>query len=312
MSPRLNHEHHYDHESDPVLSDEVVLGLARRHGAGAQCVEAVDESGGEARVYVCGDVVVKTQRPHRRRARTSLEKEAFILEQLAAQGVSFVPRVLGYGREGDIEYEVLTRIEGVALRHAGLDALDRQRVLAEAGAALRAVHDVDQAVLERSNLIPADEAPSDLMNRVTSQLAEFSGLLRSRGGQMASIDSWNLPERCAGLLPSRFSLTTLHSNPGEEHCFVNPSTGRFTGLIDFGDAYRSHPALDVRTWRSLRDSRDLLSGYMSGVPLSASFMGVWRVALVLGEIRVATRVPREASALREGIDQILAGHFDPN
>ena len=129
---------------------------------------------------------------------------------------------------------------------------------------------------------------------------------------MAEIDSWDLQNRCARLLPSQYPLMMLHSNPGEEHCFVDPSTGRFTGLIDFGDAYRSHPALDVRSWRSLDDSRDLLGGYMRGEPLSESFVGVWRVALVLGEVRVATRAQREASAVRERIDMILAGHFDPN
>jgi hygromycin-B 7''-O-kinase len=117
MSPRSNFED--KDRSDPVLPDEMVLHLARRHGAAAQFVDAVDESGGEARVYICGEVVIKTQRPQRRRARTSLEKEAFILEQLNVQGVSFVPRVMGYGREGDVEYEVLTRMRGIALRTRG-------------------------------------------------------------------------------------------------------------------------------------------------------------------------------------------------
>jgi Ser/Thr protein kinase RdoA (MazF antagonist) len=145
-----------------------------------------------------------------------------------------------------------------------------------------------------------------------SQLEEFLGLLRSQGGFMAEIDSWDLQNRCATLLPSRYPLKTLHSNPGEEHCFVDQSTGRFTGLIDFGDAYRSHPALDVRSWRSLDDSRHLLGGYVRHEPLSEGFMGVWRVAVVLGELRVATRAQRESSTVRERIDKILAGRFDPN
>lgn len=71
---------------DPVLPDDLVLGLARAYlpppdRVGA--VLAVDESGGEARAYLLdGGVVVKTQRPHRLRPRTSLAKEAALLAAL--------------------------------------------------------------------------------------------------------------------------------------------------------------------------------------------------------------------------------------
>ncbi len=68
---------------DPVLSNEVVVEVARRHVAGVERVLAVDESGGEARAYhLDGGVVVKTQRPPRRRPRTSLEKERNVLRAL--------------------------------------------------------------------------------------------------------------------------------------------------------------------------------------------------------------------------------------
>ncbi len=83
---------------DPVLSDDRVLELARRHAGSARKVTAVDESGGEARAYMCDDdLVLKTQRPQQLRPRTSLEKEAFILGQLAAQADLPVPRVLATG-----------------------------------------------------------------------------------------------------------------------------------------------------------------------------------------------------------------------
>src|SRR6185369_9281039 len=69
---------------DPVLADYVVLDLARRHVHDAVRVTTVDESGGEARVYIIDDaVVVKTQRPNRLRPRTSLAKEAYLLDHLA-------------------------------------------------------------------------------------------------------------------------------------------------------------------------------------------------------------------------------------
>src|SRR5438045_3612581 len=65
---------------DPVLSDSVVLDFARRHVPAVRAVTGVDESGGEARTYVIDDnIILKTQRPHRVRPRTSLEKEVFHL-----------------------------------------------------------------------------------------------------------------------------------------------------------------------------------------------------------------------------------------
>lgn len=77
---------------DPVLSERTILDLAARHTGRATALLQVDESGGEARAYLlAGDVVVKTQRPHRLRSRTSLEREALILDVLALPLVSRFP-----------------------------------------------------------------------------------------------------------------------------------------------------------------------------------------------------------------------------
>ena len=78
---------------DPVLPEDLVRDLTRPHlPAGADLVPGmqVDESGGEARAYLFdrsdaeGGVVVKTQRPHRLRLRTSLTKEAALLDAMGA------------------------------------------------------------------------------------------------------------------------------------------------------------------------------------------------------------------------------------
>src|SRR6266566_7926212 len=96
---------------DPVLAEDRVLELARRHAGSVRKVTFIDESGGEARAYMCDDdLVLKTQRPQQLRPRTSLEKEAFILGQIAAQDALPIPRVIGYGREDDAEYLLMTRI----------------------------------------------------------------------------------------------------------------------------------------------------------------------------------------------------------
>src|SRR5437764_1565920 len=108
---------------DPVLDDELVLSLVRRHVPDAKAVTGVDESGGEARTYAIDDaIILKAQRPQQLRPRTSVEKEVFFLQQLEQEPRVSVPRVLGYGSEGRyIEYNLQTRMPGQAMRHVPLD-----------------------------------------------------------------------------------------------------------------------------------------------------------------------------------------------
>ena len=104
--------------ADPVLEERTVLDIVRRHGVRCSAVTSIDETGGEARAYVLDDnLVLKVQRPHRLRPRTSLEKEAFFLHQLAAYPDIVVPHVLGYGRHDNIEYIVMTRMPGSPRAH---------------------------------------------------------------------------------------------------------------------------------------------------------------------------------------------------
>ena len=116
---------------DPVLHTARVLELTRRHLSSARSVTAVDETGGEARTYVIDEAFVfKTQRPHRVRPRTSLEKEVFHLNQLASRAPEVnVPRVLGYGRESEVEYILMTRMPGVPMRRLALSGTARAGVL---------------------------------------------------------------------------------------------------------------------------------------------------------------------------------------
>jgi len=81
---------------DPVLDDDLVLALVRRHVPEARAVTGVDESGGEARTYAIDDtIILKVQRPQQLRPRTSLEKEVFFLRQLEQAPEARVPRALG-------------------------------------------------------------------------------------------------------------------------------------------------------------------------------------------------------------------------
>src|SRR5438034_10878283 len=84
--------------ADPVLDEQMVLDIVRRHAIRCSAVTSIDETGGEARVYVLDDnLVLKGQRPHQLRPRTRLEKEAFFLHQRAAYPDIAAPHGPGYG-----------------------------------------------------------------------------------------------------------------------------------------------------------------------------------------------------------------------
>src|ERR1700716_3031805 len=70
---------------DPVLPEAEVLRCVRRFVPTAKAMTRVDESGGEARTYIVDEaIVLKVQRPQQVRVGTSLAREVFFLNQLAA------------------------------------------------------------------------------------------------------------------------------------------------------------------------------------------------------------------------------------
>lgn len=295
---------------DPVLDAATVLRLVRRHRPSAREMVAVDETGGEARVYaIDDDVILKTQRPHRLRRRTSLEKEVFFLGQLAVDPGIVVPRVYGYGREGAIEYTCMSRVPGVAIRYANLDPAQRRAALLALGRTLRRVHALEQAPFLASPLMPGDRSRNELVARVHVQLELAGAAIQSWPG------TWPLPtpfEAVAALLlsvlPDHVELRALHSNPGPPHAFVHPTTGEYSGLIDFGDAYLSHAAFDLRTWPLRDDRRTLLEGYSADAAVTDDWLRVWHVVMVLAELAVLITTPAAApdsvAALQELLERL--------
>lgn len=291
---------------DPVLTEEVVVDAARRHALEAGGLLEVDESGGEARAYFLeGGIVMKTQRPHRLRPRTSLRKEALFLAELERQGDFPVPQALGHGEVDGIEYLCLTRVDGVPVEHASLDAVTRAAVLCELGRTLRAIHEIEQSVLADSDLVPGDRTAADLKARFSDAFDRLATALEADDTFAGTLDVRTVADRCLARIPASTPPVALHSNPGPEHTFVDPSTGAFAGLIDFGDAYRSHPALDLRPWTQDADGEALLTGYRSAGPLPDDFEDVWRASRVIVELAQATRGRRSADELSSSLDRLL-------
>ncbi len=291
---------------DPVLDEQVVVQAARRHVADAGRLLTVDESGGEARAYFLeGGLVVKTQRPHRLRPRTSLAKEAFFLVELHRWGDFPVPRVLGHGEVEGIEYLCLTRIPGSALLHTTISPEERRRVLTELGRTLRMIHLVDQSAFEASALLPGDRQAAESRARIAAAFERLAAAFDSDTELAGRIAVRRIAEERLAVAEEDTEPVSLHSNPGPEHTFVDPSTGGFSGLIDFGDAYRSHPAFDFRPWPDHDDAEAVFGGYLSGGPLPPSFDETRRTILVIGALNRAVRGQVAAGELEATLDRLL-------
>jgi hygromycin-B 7''-O-kinase len=293
--------------ADPVLDERTVLDIVRRHGVRCSAVTSIDETGGEARAYVLDDnLVLKVQRPHRLRSRTSLEKEAFFLHQLAAYPDIVVPHVFGYGRHDNIEYIVMTRMQGVPALTVELTGGQRMAVLHQLGRTLRRLHSIPQAPFYSGALFPGNRTQDAFVERVRATLTHAVQVIG------ATPNLWRLdvsPEELASRvlagLSTSVDLVALHSNPGPVHTFVQPDTLEYVGLIDFGDAYISHPALDWR-WPTHADRVALLHGYCDETPVTDEFTVAWCAALVLSDMAaLATRPETRPQALERLRDLLM-------
>ncbi len=275
---------------DPVLPVGVVLDLARRHVPDAAAVTGVDESGGEARAHLIDDgVVVKTQRPHRLRPRTSLAKEAYLLDALAPVMADRIPRLLGYDRvdtaAGVVEYLCMTRILGLPVRAVTITAQARTRLLAELGHWLRILHSADVS----DPIVPADTDAAAVYRRLEFGFADLLDAFDERPDPAAlPLPAAEIAARALGAVPTSIDapMVVLHSNPSPTHVFVDPAHGTMTGVIDFGDAYTSHPALDLHRWPAPADRAAIRAGYLDGTAAPVGFDRLWTVAMVYTDLAV--------------------------
>jgi Ser/Thr protein kinase RdoA (MazF antagonist) len=147
----------------------------------------------------------------------------------------------------------------------------------------------------------------DTMTRIAEPLLDRAREARERD------DVWTYPlaiEEIAGRalssLPYASERAALHSNPYEEHTFVDPERRVFTGLIDFGDAYISHPALEIRRWNRPADRDALLAGYQEAGPLSADWWAVWRALMIVADVNTIMQQPERRAEAAGDLTALLA------
>ena len=293
---------------DPILSSELVLSLARKHAPEVQAVVTVDETGGEARMYAIDeDLIFKVQRPQQLRPSTSLKKEVLYLNQLeGVDGIS-VPRVVGYGHpEPLVEYTLMTRMPGIAVRDADLVGEPRRKMLRALGRMLRCLHSIPQEPLRASGMLFGAQSPVDVRWWMGSLFDSLAEIIRDRGLPWGYPQAPEVVGRLAmRQLPDTWELVALHSNPGPEHVFVDPEDGQLQGVIDFGDAYFNHPVHDLRRFRAPEDRAEVFAGYFEDSSPSREFLAVWNVACALADVAAMALCPQCRDSAAAELDRIL-------
>src|SRR5262249_26918990 len=156
----------------------------RRFVPTAKAITSIDESGGEARTYVVDEaVVLKVQRPQQVRVGTSLAREVFFLNQLAAAAPDLpVPPVLGYDPGTNLlEYNIQTRMPGVAYADATLAPETRRDVIFNVGRLLRRLHGIPQQPFQDSAHFPTDRTPAAFKRRLSEYFDVVAGRLEKNG-----------------------------------------------------------------------------------------------------------------------------------
>jgi hygromycin-B 7''-O-kinase len=77
-------------------------------------------------------------------------------------------------------------------------------------------------------------------------------------------------------------------------------------LIDFGDAYISHPALDLWRWRLPDDRVAVFEGYTAEEQVSDAFLATWQVVGILADMAVIASEPERADEAAGDLKRLLA------
>ncbi|HOQ78724.1 MAG TPA: aminoglycoside phosphotransferase family protein [Candidatus Absconditabacterales bacterium] len=260
---------------DPILDYSIVLEIVHQHVPEAKMVNSIDESGGEARTYVIDNsLIMKVQRPQQLRSSTSLEKEVFFLNQIAKQTDASVPRVLGYGKKDSVEYILMTKMEGVPVENTKLSKKEKNDLLFELGTELRKIHDMDLRPFLETGLFPHDDI-KDLTERLQRRYQYAIQKKEGLSQEKISIELTALNNDLNNIHNSD-DYVVLHANPYIPHVYVNERTHKYTGIIDFGDAYIGHPIFDMWYWK-VKSRKMLLTGYVSKKPVSDSFNKIFDI-----------------------------------
>ena len=242
MSLRFLVESHYARvRGDAEFWRPHIEEIASRHGLSMSTYEPPLGDATNA-VFFVGDVIVKIYTPFFH-GRESKGMEPAALRALATDSTLPVPKVKATGelfvKSGDWNwpYAVLTRVPGRVLEAdwAGMGVEARLQYLRELGGVLAKIHKIPPT----SELGEAYRKlwPLGFQNFLARQLEELKNHPETVGLPIAeNVRDFQLPP-----IPSGWPMI-LHGDIEPAHLFHE--NGRFSGIVDFGDAKLGDPLYD--------------------------------------------------------------------
>ncbi|MBD0421601.1 aminoglycoside phosphotransferase family protein [Streptomyces sp. TRM S81-3] len=212
--------------------------IAGRHGTRAEQVRPLP-SGVANRVFLLGDNLV-LRIPRTKQFLPDLVKEAAVIPVARQAGVR-TPEIVAFDdtcSAVDVPYMLLTRAPGADLVRLEPATADTDRVFHQVGRELARLHRLTPAGAPDLRTVPVDDGTTDpwaLTDRLLTDGWIDAGAARWLRGWL---------DRLSVHLPDEPHQVLVHGDIAPQNLLVSPRTGRLTGIVDWGDAQWTDPAVD--------------------------------------------------------------------
>lgn len=231
------------------VAEGAVRSLLARWFPGENVAVARMGSGGSTPVYrvtIAGEVhyLRLGEEPGERR-----DAEVRVHELLRERGVA-VPEIVRWEREPpelDRSAALTTRMPGVPLAEFDGDAADAADALRQAGRDLARINAIPvigygwaNAVVGHDRRLAAEHPTRAAWAAETLVAAHMMATVGSGGGQalVDAVQRWSA-------LPDRKTSRLAHGDFDASHIYVDPETGIYQGIIDFGEIRGADPLYDL-------------------------------------------------------------------
>ncbi len=220
-------------------SPEIVAWLVRQFGVDPAGIERLPD--GEANLtWALGDDLVLRVPRNGGELSDDLRKERLVIPVARSAGVQ-TPAVVAFKErvsEVGIPLIVLHRVAGTDLDRAGLSESATVSIYREAGRQIALLHAATGSEFNVPAGVPRDEGGDDPRS-VLEQLVVVGALDRETA---TSLCGWF--DRLAPFIPVAPAAVLIHGDLAPRNLMVDPASGAFRAVIDWGDAARADPATD--------------------------------------------------------------------
>jgi hygromycin-B 7''-O-kinase len=260
----------------------LLAAIAGQHGLGADAVRPIP-AGVANEVYLLGDDLV-LRIPRSAAFAADLRKETVVIPAARQAGVR-TPKVVTF-HDRDTPWLVIERVPGVDLAQLELPRDQVDEVYRQAGHDLAKLH---RTAADATPDIPRHQEPASPQALVAGLLAD--GYLDVDAARW--LDDWFA--RLAAQMPATPPpLVLIHGDLAPQNLMVDPATGQYAGVVDWGDAEWADPAVDFAKTPPIHLPA-LLDGYRSESGESAASLHAralrYHLAWALARLRDPTPKP---------------------